>query len=134
MTKDRRRSCSPAVSEDLRVVDLAPAPAERDFREAREDRLEGRSFSETDVYFPDTYVIQGCLLWRDESTLTPALSQRERERGGTALSQRERERGGTALSQRERERGGSPSPPQLVGAGNRRLRMRVFVNCPTTGQ
>jgi hypothetical protein len=38
-----------------------------------------------------------------KSTLTPALSQRERERRGTALSQRERERRGTALSQRERE-------------------------------
>jgi hypothetical protein len=37
-------------------------------------------------------------------TLTPALSQRERERGGRALSQRERERGGRALSQTERGR------------------------------
>jgi hypothetical protein len=42
-----------------------------------------------------------------KSTLTPALSQRERERRGTALSQRERERRGTALSQRERERRGT---------------------------
>jgi len=39
-------------------------------------------------------------------TLTPALSQRERERVGLALSQRERERVGLALSQRKRERVG----------------------------
>ncbi len=36
------------------------------------------------------------------STLTPALSQREREIRGLALSQRESEIRGSALSQRER--------------------------------
>ncbi|WP_318390516.1 hypothetical protein [Enterobacter sp.] len=40
------------------------------------------------------------------STLTPALSLREREKGGPALFLREREKGGPALSLREREKGG----------------------------
>jgi len=39
-----------------------------------------------------------------EDTLTPALSQRERENGCSALSQRERENGCSAHSRRENER------------------------------
>ncbi len=39
-------------------------------------------------------------------TLTPALSLREREKGGPALSLREREKGGPALFLRERGEGG----------------------------
>jgi hypothetical protein len=67
-------------------------------------------------------------------TLTPALSQRERERGGPALSQRERERGGRALSQTALwERAGAASGGGRNPLTRPLIRRATLAEVPLTG-